>query len=104
MSPTWNKSRPGGGAATMAARTQWEYLAPTRAASLFLTRGNMGVLARIAMIGGLGLLTERAAPPPKLAANESVQRASARGRVFSQWLAEIFGQVFGPAGQTMPVR
>jgi len=24
--------------------------------------------------------------------------------VFSQWLAEIFGQAFGPAGQTMPVR
>ena len=44
------------------------------------------------------------APMPVSVLYPQNRQVSARVRVFSQWLAEIFGQAFGPAGQTMPVR
>lgn len=100
MSPAWNKS-PRAGFATMAGRARSEYLALTRAASLFLTRGNMGVLARITTIGGLGLLTACAAPPPKLAANESVQKVPVRVALENGGTAtgEVVVTIFTPAGE-----
>lgn len=44
------------------------------------------------------------APMPVSVLYPQNRQVSARVRVFSQWLAEIFGQAFGPAAQTMPVR
>ncbi|CAB3908818.1 dienelactone hydrolase family protein [Achromobacter sp. CF-sbj1-Ac2-l] len=61
----------------------------------------MGVLARITMIGGLGLLTACAAPPPKLAANESVQKVPVRVALENGGTAtgEVVVTVFTPAGE-----